>query len=315
MSIEGLVITIVLSALVLLFLAPTILLSYVLYRIILVRTGPGKWSRECSMPDDAESRQMFDIGLEWAQKHSECRSGVSISNDGFRLEGEYFDFGFEKAVIIIPGRTESCLYSYYFAEPFLTEGYNVLVIDNRSHGLSEGRRSSLGFKEYRDILAWGRFLHSEKGVTSVVLHGICIGASTALFALTSADCPSYFRGMIAEGMYTTFAESFKNHMIVDKRPIFPFFMATMLQIRLLSGANVVSDGPIKRIDQLQKPILFLHSREDLFSLPEKAQILFDKCTSRKTLVWFDKGAHSRIRINNTEAYDNAISCFLRSDIH
>lgn len=310
MDTGSLIVIIVLAAVVLLFILPTVVLSYVLYSVLLVRTKPQKWNRSCSIPDDTEYKRMFDIGLEWEKKNHAAKSDVSILSDGYRLAGEYFDFGFRKAVIIIPGRMESCLYSYFFAEPFQQAGYNVLVIDNRSHGLSEGKRCSLGFKEYRDIIRWGTFLHDEKGIESVILHGICIGASTALFALTSDTCPDYFRGMIAEGMYTTFAESFKNHMIEDKRPLFPLFMATMAQIRILSGANVVSDGPIKRIDRLTQPILFLHSREDIYSLPEKAQILYDKCNADKQLIWFDKGAHSRIRINNTAAYDDAILKFL-----
>ena len=59
------------------------------------------------------------------------------------------------------------------------------------------------------------------------------------------------------------------------------------------------------------PILFLYGRQDIFSLPEKSQKLYDTCTSlHKKIVWFDKGAHSHLRINNKEAYDNAIKEFV-----
>lgn len=293
-------------------LFPVILFSSVIYTVLLVRTKKTKWGRFCSIPDDEEYRRMFDIGVAWEKEYHGCKREVGVTSDGFKLVGEYFDFGGKKAVIIIAGRMESLLYSYYFAEPFRRAGYNVLVIDNRAHGLSEGRITSLGYKEYRDLLEWCRLLHDDLGNEKVFLHGICIGASAALFACVSEDCPDYVEGLCAEGMYVNFYESFRNHMIVDRptTPRFPVMQATMLWIRIFSGANVVTDGPLWRIGRLQKPILFLHSREDQYSAPAKAQILYDECRSRKKLVWFDKGQHSRIRINNTEAYDNAIVDFL-----
>jgi len=306
---------IIAGAVFLLGIAPWFVLAAILYSTLLVRTKPEKWGRECSIPEDEEYRRMFDIGITWNEEHKSRSREVAVTSDGFRLVGEYFDFGGKTAAIIIPGRMESLLYSYYFAEPYRAAGCNVLVIDNRSHGLSEGRFCSLGYKEYRDLIKWSRLLTEELGNERVVLHGICIGSSAALFALTSPDCPGSVAGMVADGMYPTFYESFKNHMIEDHRPLFPLLYLTMLYIRVFSGANVVSDGPIKRIGGLKKPILFLHSREDVYSLPKEAERLYGLCGSKdKVLVWFARGAHSRLRINAPEKYDAAIEAFIESKI-
>ena len=59
----------------------------------------------------------------------------------------------------------------------------------------------------------------------------------------------------------------------------------------------------------------IHSKEDKFSLPEKAQELYDKCSAPKKLVWFDHGAHSHIRINNVLEYDKTIKDFLEEYIN
>ena len=293
------------------FILPVLIMSGVLYTVLLVRTSPQKWGRECSIPDDEEYRRMFDIGMEWAAEYDSYKRAVKIQASKLELHGEYFDFGAEKAVIIIPGRMESCLYSYFFAEPYRVSGYNVLVIDNRAHGLSGGKISSLGYREYKDIIAWSRYLKSL-GNKKTVLHGICIGASCALFAATDEKNPDAVDALVVEGMYTTFFESFKNHMYDMKKPVFPLAYGVMLYILVVSGANVVTDGPVKRIKNLRKPILFLHSREDVFSLPEKAEILYNKCPSVKKIAWFDKGAHSRIRINNEAAYDRSVEDFLQN---
>lgn len=286
-----------------------LLMSAIIYTVVLVRTKPEKWGRECSLPDDPEIMGMYEEGLQWGERYAAVRRDVTITSDGLKLHGEYFDFGHKRAVIVIPGRTEAGQYSYYFSEPYRAAGYNVLAIDNRAHGLSEGKYCSFGVFEHHDILEWGKYLHDVLGNDSVILHGICIGASVAIYTLTSENCPDYFRGMTGDGMFTTFYESFKNHMIDDGRPVFPFALLIMAFIRIFAGANVVTDGPIKKMPRLKTPILFLHSREDAYSLPAKTQELYDACSAEKKLVWFDQGAHSRIRSNNRDDYDRAIVAF------
>ncbi len=286
-------------------------LSYIIYHILLVRPNKKKWARECSAPELEEPAEMFRVGGEWGNANADKKIEVDIVNQGYHLFGEYFDFGYDKAVIILGGRMESCLYGYYFAQPYPKMGFNVLVIDSRAHGLSDGKVSSVGQREWVDVLAWGAMLHDKFGVKSIWCHGICIGSSTALFALSNQACPDYFKGMIAEGMYDAFYTTFKNHMIEQRRPIFPFLQICMLYIRLFSRVDVVNDGPKKRIKQMQKPILFLHSRTDTFSTPDQVERLYADCPAKqKKLVWFEQSFHSRIRINYVEEYDDAIVQFI-----
>ncbi len=286
-----------------------ILTGYIIFKVLLVRTKPEKWGHECSMPNDPEISSIFNTGAKWREEHSNVRKDIYIKNDGFKLYGEYFDFGYDRAVIIIAGRMECCIYSCYFAEPYRKSGYNILVIDGRAHGFSEGKYNSIGQKEYRDLIAWGKMLHDDMGVKNIYLHGVCIGASTSLFAITDESCPDYFSGITVEGMYVNFYESTKNHMKKDKRPVFPFIYIVMFFIRIFTGVHPMKDGPYKRISKLKKPILFLHGKQDVYSLPEKAEELYASCNSEKQLVWFDEGGHSRLRINNTEKYDAAITEF------
>ena len=297
------------------FLIPVIFISRYVYRKQLVRTSPEKWGRECSAKDNEEQVRMFDIGTKWGEENKEYAIDVEIENEGLKLVGRYFDFGFKKACIILAGRTESFLYSYYFAKPYKELGYNILVIDSRGHGYSEGIYLGVGLKEYKDALKWCSLLHDKYNNESIFIHAICIGCATAVYMLTSKDCPSYFEGMVAEGMYTTFYETFKEHMIYEKKPVWPCAWIVMQMLKSKIKADPIKNGPIYCIDKLNKPILMLHSRLDKFSLPDKAQILYDKCNSPKKLVWFDKGAHSHIRINNTEKYDNEIKEFIKEYIN
>lgn len=281
------------------------------YKAQLVRTSPEVWGRCCSAPDNEEQLCMWNKGLAWAESQKDFVKEVKIVNDGFNLYGEYYDFGSENCVIILPGRCESLMYSYFFAEPYRKAGYNVLVIDTRCHGLSDGEKASIGKKESRDVLAWGNFLISNFNIKKICLHCICIGSASGILALTSKDCPEEMSEIVVDGCFTTFRESFKEHMIADKRPLFPVLDLVMLLIYLNTGTNVVADSPIRYINKVKARMLFLHSRLDIFSRPNKTEILFKKCSSPdKRLVWFDKGCHSHIRINNVEKYDDTIVEFL-----
>lgn len=289
-------------------------LSKRVYKTQLVRTEPDKWGRVCSAPDNEEQLIMWETGVKWAQTHKEKIKEVHIENDGFNLYGEYFDFGAKRCVIILPGRCESLMYSYYFAPPYEKAGFNVLVVDTRCHGKSDGIYNTIGVKESRDVLAWAKFVKEEFSNEEVWFHGICIGTSSGIFAMTNENCPDYVKGFVTEGCFISFRETFKRHMIADKRPLFPVLDLVMFHINRHTGTNVYIQKPINAIKKLKPEtrVLFLYGKKDIFSIPEKTQMLFDACSAKdKKLIWFDKGGHSHLRINNTEEYDNAIIEFFK----
>ena len=293
-------------------LAYTFPIAKRVYEDQLVRTSPDKWGRVCSFPDDAEQVQMWNDGIAWMERNRDRITEVQIENDGFQLFGEYFDFGADRCVMILPGRCDSLIYSYYFAPPYEKAGFNVLVIDTRCHGKSDGKYNTIGVKESGDVLAWAKLAHDTFGNKEIYFHGICIGTSAGLFALSSPDCPSYVRGLVTEGCYVSFRETFKRHMMALKRPTFPVLDLSMLLINHYTGTNVYRQKPIRAIRRIRPDcrILFLYGEKDIFSIPPKSRQLFEACAARdKKLVWFEKGGHSHLRINNTEKYDRTIIDF------
>lgn len=304
----------ILGAFLLFAVLPTWLISSVIYTVLFVRTKKEKWSRTVSW-DDEEQKQMFKEGEEWGKENEEYHRSFNIKNDGFKLVAEYFDFGYDRAVIVIPGRMESGTYSYYFSDPYKKAGFNVLAIDNRSHGLSEGKYNNLGLKEYRDILAWAKYLHDEVGVKKVMIHGLCIGSATGLYACVDDKCPDYIVGLVADGMYINFNESLNNHLIERNKPIFPFSQEVMFLVMIHAGKNPKKFSPINLMPKMKKPILFIYSKEDTYSIPKYGQLLYDTCpSSKKRLVWFDHGVHSHVRINAKEKYDQTIKDFIKEII-
>ena len=285
--------------------------SKCVYNSTLRRTDSEKWGRAPSAPDDPPSMEMDAMGMEWAEANRHAMKEVHTVRDGVNLYGEYYDFGHKRAVMILSGRTESLRYGYYFAIPYAGAGWNVLVVDPRAHGKSDGEFNTVGFEESLDDIAWIKHLRDCHGVRQVVFHGICIGAAGGMLALTNPDCPDTVCGIVTEGMFPNFGESMKNHLIERNKPVKTFYPFINMWMKHYTGHSM-SYGPINVIHKLQVPLLMLHSKEDIYSTPAYAQKLYDLSGApEKRLVWFEHGRHSMLRITDTELYDTSVTEFVR----
>ena len=284
--------------------------SHVAYTRTLRKKDKSTWGREDIEHIADYQRPMYAAGAAWAQDNAARKIDVHIVRDGLNLYGEYYDFGGERCAVILSGRTESLRYGYYFAIPYAENGCNVLVIDQRAHGLSDGMFNTVGFEESRDAVAWLKYMRDEFNIKSFVLHGICIGAATGMFALNNDECPDCVDGIVTEGMFSRFSESVKNHMIEQKRPVF-ITLGLMDKWMIHYTGHSMKYGPLDIISGIDTPLLMLHSREDIYSTPEYAKKLYDASGAvTKRLVWFEHGRHSMLRPTDTELYDRSIAQFL-----
>ncbi len=296
------------------YLVSVVVASFWIFYATLSRKDKEKWGRRVSIVTD-ETLKMDEIGMAWHEAHIDAKEDVHIVRDGDNLYGEYYNFGHDRAVMILSGRTESLRYGYYFAKPYSESGYNVLVVDSRCHGLSDGRFITVGFEESKDAIAWTKMLCESYNVKTVVYHGICIGAAGAMLAITSPNCPREVKGMVAEGMFPRFRESMRNNLIERKRLMFPVLQLVMLHFRLNTG-HTMRKGPANYITKMDKPILMIHSKKDKYSTYDNALKMFESCPSKnKTLVSYEEGAHSMLRITDTEKYDSAIVEFLKENFN
>ena len=296
------------------YLLSVVVASFCIYNATLTRKNKDKWGRQVSIITDRTLR-MDGIGMEWQREHDEYKKDVHIVRDGINLYGEYYDMGYDRAVIVLSGRTESLRYAYYFAKPYSDSGFNVLAVDSRCHGHSDGRYITVGFEESKDALAWSKLLSDEYGVKTILYHGICIGAASGMLAITAHDCPKEVKGLVAEGMFPRFRESMRNNLIERKRLMFPVLQLVMLHFRLHTGHSM-RKGPANYITEMNKPILMLHSKKDKYSTYDNAVKMFESCPSKhKTLVSYEEGDHSMLRITDTEKYDSAITEFINQNFN
>lgn len=285
--------------------------AHILYRLQWAKSEKHKFDRGCSDPTIDYHFDMYNKGMAYRETVKQFIKDVDIFNDGLHLFGEYYDFGNDKAVIILPGRMETCYYDAFYVEPYRNAGYNVLAIDPRAHGLSEGVYLTLGKKESLDTIAWAHFLHEKMGIKSIVLAGICVGCTCASYVFSNPNCPEFINGFVSDSMFLSFEKNYALHIKERKKPVWPCLQILFRLIKRRNGVDPYEAAPCKMVQNIQVPTLFLSGSKDNYALPEDAKWLFEHLgTSDKTFVNIEGGRHSHLRYDSKELYDRSIITFL-----
>ena len=290
--------------------------AYIVYSKTLMRGKSGTWGREhCSEPGCKPLETMWERSLEWGKHNQSFLKKLTIkSKDGLTLYGEWFDYGFDKTVIILPGRREVSIYSYYYAKPYQECGVNVLTIDQRAHGLSEGKYSTGGIKEAEDVSLWMEYLHNELGQKELFLHGICVGTCCSTIVVTKYK-KDYLKAVILDSAFISYKEIYKNHFLESGHKLFPVFYLVWFWFRFFTKCKINDSNPELYMPIFDLPVLFIWGTKDIYCLPEKSKILFAKCGSKKKEIeWFEGAEHSRVRLNNEDRYDGLVKDFLARNI-
>jgi len=142
-------------------------------------------------------------------------------------------------------------------------GYDVLVLDPRGHGGSEGDRVTLGYREVRDVrgaLSWleKRGFDPER----VVLHGWSMGGAAVIQADSSTTAAT---PVVEESAYADLPPLLWERISeVSGLPAF-FTPGIFLVGRLFLGIDPWAVRPVEEARQLSRegvPFMIIHSRND-----------------------------------------------------
>jgi alpha-beta hydrolase superfamily lysophospholipase len=277
-----------------------------------------KRTRECTQKKDELQIGMFSEGVVWSDKYKDITEQLHIVSEGLNLYGEYINFGFDKCAVILQGRAESLLYSYYFADVYAKNGHNILVVDVRANGLSDGKYPTGGIKESDDLILWIKLINERFNIADFTIHGICIGAATAVYAYSKLknEGNGLLKRIVTDGLYKSYYELFKAHTKAYQPTIFPAILPAVyvvfFLIFILAKARPFKETPIKCMKDIEIPILFICSTMDKFSTKLNSEELFEACASEhKEICFFPKGRHSHVRASQKEEYDELIAKFLQ----
>ncbi len=162
-------------------------------------------------------------------------------------------------------------------------GFNVLAIDARGCGMSEGRYTGLGWNEHYDLISWLNHLLNIDKSAKIALLGVNVGA-VAVMNAAGDYLPTNVKCAIEDGGFSGIREEIL-HMVrkisnIDGKFLMPsvdFYVGQFLHFSM-------NDVSVRRqLRQSVTPMLFVHGTEDDI-VP--TSMLFDNyysCASAKDL--------------------------------
>ncbi|WP_233270118.1 alpha/beta hydrolase [Heyndrickxia camelliae] len=215
----------------------------------------------------------------------------------------------KKYMIFSHGVTENKTNSIKYMDLFLKRGFNAIIYDHRRHGESEGKTTSYGYFEKYDLKAVVDYLLSTEGEDVFFgIHGESMGAATTiLYAGSLEDRADFY---IVDCPFSDFREQlaylFSKEM---KLPGKWFLPLADLFVRIRGGFRLKTVSPIQVIQNIHKPVLFIHSTKDDYILPEMTKTLYDRKKDLKMLFMATNGGHAQSFNENKEEYEQAIDEF------
>jgi fermentation-respiration switch protein FrsA (DUF1100 family) len=186
------------------------------------------------------------------------------AEDGVTLHGWYFGHPAPKAAIALGhgfGMTRANLVE--LARGLRERGYAVLLFDFRAHGGSEGRRSSIGYHEARDMVAAARWLRRRPALAGCRIGalGVSMGAAAAIIA---AGREPLIEAVVADSGFTSLRAIVVGGLrVLYRLPAFPFAPLIVRFGELLVGARLGVMRPIDSIGRIApRPVLIVHGERD-----------------------------------------------------
>ena len=260
---------------------------------------------------DAENRvKLYALVDMLEQKESETVS--ILSHDGLRLMGHYYHLSDDAPVkIIFHGWRSTYLRDCGGgAEMAWRAGYNLLLVDQRALGQSEGHTITFGIKEKYDCLSWINYLIDRFGKdVKIILGGVSMGAATVLMA-SALELPANVKCISADCGYTSPEAIIRKVCREDmKIPDWLGFPFVRIGARLFGHFSIVDGGAIEAVKHAKVPLMIMHGDEDDFVPFSMCHELYNAIPGEKTLLTVEGAGHGMCYFAETERYEKTLRQF------
>ena len=191
-------------------------------------------------------------------------------------------------------------------------GHNVLVVDQRSHGKSEGKAITFGVKERKDCLCWIHYVLNRFGSdTKIILSGLSMGAATVLMAL-DLDLPRNVVGVIADCPYSSPSAIIKKVCRVEMHlPSSLMYPLVKLGARLFAGFDLEESSAIDAVRNTTLPVLLIHGEADAFVPCDMSREMQKANPSTVSLLTIPNAEHALCFTVAPEQYEEAVTAFIK----
>ncbi|MGN1179721.1 MAG: alpha/beta hydrolase [Suilimivivens sp.] len=191
-------------------------------------------------------------------------------------------------------------------------GINILMVDERAHGKSEGNAITFGIKERYDCKLWTEYAVQLLGEeTDIFLAGVSMGAASVMMA-TELGLPGNVKGIVADCGYSEPSEIIKETVRKLKFPVSPVYFLIKAGAHIFGRFNIEDASPLEAVKKLEIPILFIHGTQDSVVPVSMNEELYESCAGRKERVLIAGADHANSALADYETYRKAVIGFLKN---
>jgi alpha-beta hydrolase superfamily lysophospholipase len=193
-------------------------------------------------------------------------------------------------VIYLHGNASNQLEGVSVVSAFIPLGISVFCFDFSGCGRSTAQYVTLGFQEHADLLTAVNLLRSDFDVQQIALWGRSMGAAVALLSLPESE----FACAVVD---SPFADMYSLSIDIGRSLHFPKWLCkrsvTKIRKRIVkkTGCDIFAIRPIDATPECDKPVFFVHGKEDSFIPWRHSQELFDACACPTKELHLVEGDH------------------------
>lgn len=287
--------------------------AWYLFRQAVVRkSGRRNVAKGLSGTDWSAYRPVIQKDREWMERQPREEVWIS-SEDGLKLHGVFYPLeGSKKAVIGFHGYGSQGTGDYVsIARFFLENGIQVLAVDERAHGKSEGNYIGFGCLERLDAAAWARYLADRLGEDGrMALYGVSMGGATVLMA-SGRPLPPQVKAVISDCGFTSAWDIFSWVLRASYHlPAFPMlYLADWFAARF-AGYHLNQCDAREEVRKAKVPVLLIHGEADHFVPAAMACELYEACGPAGELLLVPEADHAEAYYKDPERYRKTVEQFL-----
>ncbi len=235
------------------------------------------------------------------------------TKDGLSIEAWYSktDSVAKGTVILFHGLSIAKDHLLDEADEFRNTGYNVMLVDFRGHGNSEGNTTTMGVKESEEVkIAYDYIL--TLGEKRIFLWGSSLGAVVIIKAIV--DYNMDVSGIILEAPFASIQSHLKARARLLGFPKQPFAFLTTFWIGIERGFNGLGANTCKYAKEINCPVLLQWGSEDVYVLKWEIDSVFNAiASSNKKLTIYEDAFHESLFRRNRSMWRSEITSFLEKN--
>ena len=244
--------------------------------------------------------------------YEESETLTISSSDGLELTAYHYtpETPNDKWVILVHGYGHNHRHMNGFAMQYLQNNYQVLMVDQRAAGDSEGEWLTMGAAEGEDVALWTHKIAELNPNAKIVLHGVSMGAATAMLAAANPNLTNV-TSLIEDCGYTqviALVDIAKSFMTELQDPEFINWVSETSGI--LTGHKLTEAAPIDSIGSATMPSMFITGTADQVISPSMLDSLYTASGAEVKEIFTVEGAtHGVSALTDSIGYGNAVFRF------